>query len=60
MYITSLWYIITLTLMTEMEKVSKTIVFNHKLQTFYSLWTFKAMLVKNGISGIMEAYTQTG
>jgi len=46
--------------MTEMEKVSKTIVFNHKLQTFYSLWTFKAMLVKNGISGIMEAYTQTG
>ena len=60
MYITSLWYFTTLTLMTEIEKVSKTTVFNPKLHTFYSLWTFKTMLVKNNISRLVGAYTQTG
>jgi len=60
MYITSLWYIIISTLMTEMEKVSKTTVVNPKLHTFYSLWTFKTMLVKNSTSGIMGANTQAG
>jgi hypothetical protein len=43
--ITSLKYITTSTLMTEMQ-VSKTTVFNPKLHTFYSTWTFKTMAGK--------------
>jgi hypothetical protein len=32
--------------MTEMQKVSKTTVFNSKLHTLYSMWTFKTMASK--------------
>ena len=43
-------------MMNEIEKVSRTTVFNPKLHTFHSLWTLKTMPVKSSISGIMGAY----